>query len=93
MRGPLVYCFEEVDCGENLSALRLPRSPPIESECARISESVSVAALKAKGQRMDSGTKLYSDMPPEPKDVVLTAVPYYTWGNRGAGGMRVWLLE
>jgi uncharacterized protein len=23
--------------------------------------------------------------------VPLTAVPYYTWGNRGPGAMRIWM--
>jgi hypothetical protein len=23
--------------------------------------------------------------------VTLTAVPYFTWANRGAGAMRVWI--
>ncbi|SDQ64267.1 hypothetical protein SAMN02800687_2219 [Curtobacterium sp. UNCCL20] len=28
---------------------------------------------------------------PVPRDVVVTAVPYYAWANRGAAPMRVWL--
>jgi len=23
----------------------------------------------------------------------LVAIPYYTWGNRGIGGMRVWIPQ
>jgi DUF1680 family protein len=25
------------------------------------------------------------------REVVLTAVPYYAWANRGPGTMRVWI--
>ncbi|UCD08729.1 MAG: hypothetical protein JSU79_10275, partial [Dehalococcoidales bacterium] len=34
--------------------------------------------------------KLYGEKP-RLKDIKLTAVPYYTWANRGAGQMRVWI--
>jgi DUF1680 family protein len=90
MRGPLVYCFEECDNGEDLSALRLPRSSPLVSE---ETEALNVISVKAEGFRTESGSELYSDTPPVKKDVSLRAVPYFAWGNREQGGMRVWLLE
>ena len=36
---------------------------------------------------------LYAYERPARTPATLTAVPYYTWGNRGEGSMRVWLPE
>jgi len=91
MYGPLVYCFEACDNGENLAALRLPRSAEITAEKSDLFGGTVV--LKADGLRVESSTALYSDTPPEVKPVSLKAVPYFAWGNREIGGMRVWILE
>jgi len=93
MRGPLVYCIEGCDNGPDLSAIRLPRSSEI--ACEKISDKLigDVVVLKAEGVRMTSSDALYSTAPPESEAVTLCAIPYYAWGNRGSGGMRVWLLE
>ena len=40
-----------------------------------------------------STSALYSDEPPRQEPVTLTAVPYYTWGNRGLNQMLVWIPE
>ena len=42
---------------------------------------------------MTSSEALYSDEPPKAEPAALKAVPYFAWGNRGAGGMRVWMHE
>jgi len=93
MRGPLVYCVEECDNGADLSALRLPRSAVIISERQQDDFLGDVVTLKAEGVRMESGDALYGDVPPGRKAVTLKAVPYFAWGNRENGGMRVWLPE
>jgi len=93
MFGPLVYCLEEIDNGGNLSALRLPRSAKISATKENVDSIGEITILEADGQRMESNEALYSDTPPETKPAKLRAVPYYAWGNRGAGGMRVWVME
>ena len=93
MRGPLVYCFEECDNGADLSALRLPRSAVLSTEKKRIDFIEDAIVLKAEGFRMESNDELYSDTPPNQKSTTLTAVPYFAWGNRENGGMRIWILE
>ena len=92
-RGPLVYCIEEYENGTDLSAIRLPRSSEI--ICEKIDDKLigNVVVLKAEGTRMTSDDALYSKTPPKGEAVTLHAIPYYTWGNRESGGMRVWLLE
>jgi len=89
-RGPVVYCFEEADNGENLSALRLPRGARIQVGDAAPG---GLPSLTMTGLRLSSGEGLYSETPPEEREVPLRAVPYYAWGNRETKGMRVWLLE
>jgi len=42
---------------------------------------------------MISNGELYSEKPPVREKAVLTAIPYYTWANRGETQMRVWMLE
>lgn len=37
--------------------------------------------------------ELYSVNAPERTPVTMKAVPYYIWGNRGLGQMRVWIRE
>lgn len=46
--------------------------------------------LSADGYRDTSdGESLYSEKKPETVGKKLTFVPYYLWGNRGIGEMRV----
>ena len=56
-----------------------------------VSELGGVQSLKISGYRTVSEESLYSFKKPEKIPEVLTAVPYYTWGNRGENQMRVWL--
>jgi len=92
-RGPVVYCFEEVDNGANLAALRILRGTKLTAKDENIPGLGKLVVLEAEGRRMESSEALYSDKPPTGKPVTLRAVPYYTWGNRESGGMRVWMLE
>lgn len=93
MRGPIVYCFEGVDNGEQLQALVLLRGAKIET--VREEEGIlkGCVSLKAVGFREGDSDALYSENPPERKRTELKAVPYYLWGNRGLNQMRVWIRE
>ncbi|MCL2377991.1 MAG: glycoside hydrolase family 127 protein [Defluviitaleaceae bacterium] len=93
MCGPLVYCLEETDNGPDLSALRLPRGSKLTARQENIPSIGDVVVLEAEGTRNTSCESLYSQHPPESKPANLHAVPYYTWGNRESGGMRVWIHE
>lgn len=92
-RGPIVYCLEEVDNGGALCALRLPRESIPEAIPCTGSALEGMMQLKTKGLRLQPGESLYDSMPPEaiPQDIV--AVPYFAWGNRSLGEMRVWIHE
>jgi DUF1680 family protein len=93
MRGPLVYCFEEADNGARLSALRLPRAAALRSKTEKVEGLGEITVIEADGARVQSGGALYDSVPPMETPAVLRAIPYYAWGNRAEGGMRVWLHE
>jgi len=92
-RGPVVYCFEEADNSAPLAALRLPAVAEIKEE--RINDSVlgDIIVLTADGTKETGSNDLYSEKKPITETVKLKAIPYYAWGNRGIGEMRVWIRE
>ncbi|MGC9360702.1 MAG: glycoside hydrolase family 127 protein [Anaerolineae bacterium] len=94
-RGPLVYCLEEVDNGDNLASIVLPRDSALE---ARWSPDVAggVMTVHAQGLRRalaGRGGALYARQPGGWVPCSLTAVPYYAWANREPGEMVVWIHE
>ena len=93
-RGPLIYCFEEVDNGPNLHDLTLCREAAIraqyKSDCLG-----GVVVLQGKAVRRCLEAwedHLYAPAPTPREDMTFTAVPYYAWANRDPGEMRVWML-
>jgi len=94
VRGPLVYCLEETDNGENLSALYVDTQQKPEEEKSELFGGSVI--LHAKGERVVQaswGEELYSTVKPEREPAMLTAVPYAFWNNRGRGEMAVWVKE
>lgn len=90
-RGPIVYCLESADNSAPLSGLYLSGTV----EALPFDESLlgGVVALKAEGLRRTAGAALYDSGEPRYEPVVLTAIPYYAWANRGLGEMSVWINE
>ncbi|WP_370962182.1 glycoside hydrolase family 127 protein [Amycolatopsis sp. cg9] len=91
-RGPLVYCLEQADlpAGVTLEDVRLDVSAPLSA--GRLPD-VPVT-LAARGRvEVPASDELYPTgaeaAPGEP--IELTAIPYFLWGNREPGPMRVWL--
>ena len=93
MRGPVVYCFEETDNGKELQALRSVRAAQIKVSDEQIGSLGTYPVLRMNGRRVVPGEELYSERPFSEEETELKAVPYYLWGNRERGGMRVWLQE
>jgi DUF1680 family protein len=100
MRGPLLYCLEEVDHpGLDLRDLHLPDE-------ARVSVHPhpellgGIVRLEAEGHVRPPGERwegrLYHDLGriregASERPVQLTAIPYYAWANREPGQMQVWV--
>lgn len=93
MRGPVVYCFEGVDNGEDLQALAIPRDAGIAPFICREGVLKGLTLLTVEGIRSSTSGELYSEEPPREKAEPLRAVPYFAWGNRGITQMRVWMRE
>lgn len=94
VRGPLVYCLEEADNGQNLPAIF------VDTECALTEEASDlfggIVMIKAAGKKIveaDAPVCLYSGRKPKLEDVEIRLVPYPYWNNRGEGEMLVWMKE
>lgn len=99
MRGPLVYCMEEADNGEELHRLLLCASDChghqdsiIEKEVVIGGQSFPAIVLPGKREINETSDDLYQEyVPIRHEDVELTFVPYYAWANRGENEMAVWV--
>jgi uncharacterized protein len=86
-RGPLVYCFEHVDNNGNAMNFILPDNANATAKfrddllggVMTIQCDASVARPSADGLSVETV--------PEK----ITAIPYFTWANRGQGQMQVWV--
>lgn len=93
MRGPMVYCLEQVDNGPVVEALCLPRDSAL-TETVRPDKLGGIVEITAPGKRMVSADEaLYSDQAPALEDATLTFIPYYAWANRGENEMTVYVRE
>lgn len=96
-RGPIVYCVEDADNAGHARQRVLPPTSELKVEHrADLLGGVDVIRAEALDTAEDSrggdDAPLYAYQPQWPA-VELTAIPYYAWCNRGAGGMVVWLPE
>ncbi len=92
-RGPIVYCFEEKDNGPKLQELRIKKEEKIIVGDYEPGTLGGIVPLQMKGLRVYSNNELYFEGEFMQREVELTAIPYYAWGNRGLGQMRVWMHE
>ena len=93
-RGPITYCMEEADNGNDLhlcyiDPARFDGGKTIPGEI----NGCAVVMLEVPGWREESkDDELYSDYAPaQNQAVILKLIPYYTWANRGEGEMQVWI--
>lgn len=93
VKGPVVYCLEQEDNGENLSNLFLETDAVLEEK----EEDVlgGIVSITAKGRRMRAQDwnveKLYCTKAIGFEETTLKFVPYCNWGNRSKGEMTVWV--
>lgn len=92
-RGPLVYCIEGVDHdGRRLDDLQLVVGESTVGE--PMADLGAVLPITLTGRALDHEQRSwwpYGNTARPAEDVTVTAVPYYAWGNRGEGAMRVWI--
>ena len=85
-RGPVVYCVEQADHEVPLDDLRIDPERPPEAKDGRLEGVAKVAPA--------AGDVLYGEYAPASSasgETRLTAIPYFRWGNKGPGAMRVWI--
>ena len=97
-RGPLIYCIEAADHPDiDLFEAALGRLD--EFDVRHEHELLGgVTVLRTTGNRLaqpaGEGTPYRSTHPEAnagAERIPITAIPYYAWGNRGAGAMQVWI--
>lgn len=93
MRGPIVYCFEQADQKEALQTYRIPGWADVKEYFCRDGVLDGMMLLKIEGYHLKAQEKLYSPERAQKESVLMTAIPYFAWGNREEGDMRVWMVE
>ena len=97
--GPLVYCLESVDNpGHRLDDITIDPTAAIEVVSGD-GVLAGLTTLRAAGHlRARTGSSSWwpyrranTAATAASEAVTLTAVPYYTWGNRTQGAMRIWV--
>ncbi len=97
MKGPLVYCLEETDNGDNLASVMVDTSPDIteqyDEELLGGSEYLEFKGYKIAEDGWNEKI-LYDCRETKMEDVQLKAIPYCYWGNRDKSReMIVWIKE
>ncbi|MDE6566854.1 MAG: glycoside hydrolase family 127 protein [Lachnospiraceae bacterium] len=95
MRGPFVYCLEEIDNGKDLHLLSLD----VDAEPRIVKQEIGgrdVSGIILRGYRREAahieGPGLYRTWrKPSETGTDLKFIPYYTWANRGENEMQVWV--
>ncbi len=86
-RGPIVYCVEGADNNNEAWNIVLKQNEPVQTINYKVLNE-DVVALQTKAvniQPSADGSALQST------EKTITAIPYYTWCNRGKNEMQVWL--
>ncbi len=90
-RGPLVYCFEGADNGGDVLSLSLKTNGRLAASEYDEKLLNGTVKISAEAVRQEDTAVPYTGSVPKETACTAQAVPYYTWGNRGTGQMRVWL--
>ena len=94
-RGPVVYCLEEVDNGDQLQEVYLKEEPEFKTKYEP-DLLKGVVTIQAKGKRVSregwEKNGLYRTyIGKKFEDTDLKFIPYYAWVNRTPGEMTVWV--
>jgi DUF1680 family protein len=88
-RGPMIYCIEGMDNAGRAVNIVLPKT----AELTAVKQNVlSEQVISIQGEAtVLTVSPNGDDVKTEKKKI--TAIPYYTWNNRGSGQMLVWLPQ
>ena len=88
-RGPLVYCIEGVDNGEDLKSVAIDTKGAF----AVTDQEFLLPSLSTTGYRPVESDDLYAPADDACEAFPLRLIPYYAFANRGTTEMHVWLLR
>ncbi|MCL2321244.1 MAG: glycoside hydrolase family 127 protein, partial [Oscillospiraceae bacterium] len=92
MRGPIVYCMEEVDNSRLLGAYILPKDIKFSESSVPDGLPEETIVLEAAAFKYNNvGEDLYTTVPPIKEQTTAKLIPYFLWANRGENEMRVFL--
>jgi DUF1680 family protein len=86
-RGPLIYCVEQLNNGGPEQTYLIPENA-VFSTAFDSNTLNGIVAIKA---RVPSLQPTPDGKGVETKEAEVTAIPYFTWANRGQSRMDVWL--
>lgn len=88
-KGPIVYCMESCDNGENIRDIRLDINS---SFTCSYDKNLKTNVLYVDAYRRKDSDMLYSPVKNDFYKVKATLIPYYCFANRGESEMQVWHL-
>lgn len=93
MKGPWVYCLEEIDNGNYLNSIIVDRTAKVEAvyEPELLGGTVCAEFEGTRIKYDQVSEQLYSEEAPVYEKTKLRAIPYCEWNNRGKGEMLVWM--
>jgi DUF1680 family protein len=88
-RGPLIYCLEGADNPGSVWNILVKSTTVFHPVNYHVVNEAVIALLASADQfaAADSGNQIRI------QKKQITAIPYYTWANRGANPMRIWIPE
>ena len=88
-RGPVVYCMEEIDNGENLRDITLLENGKIE---IKKEDDIPASVIYIEAERRPATDRLYSIKGNERALFTARLIPYFAFANRKASDMLVWTM-
>ena len=96
MRGPIVYCAEDVDNDVDIDNIAvIPGQTKEGKQFKIVDHEVLPITVRGKELKCADSSRLYDRVPwAESEERDLVFIPYYARANRGGnGGMRVWCFR
>lgn len=88
LRGPVVYCIEAKDNGENIQDIMIDKE--INAELSPSDEFYFPTITVDGFRRQDFGGTLYRALSDKLSPTKIKLIPYYAFANRGESDMQVW---
>jgi hypothetical protein len=90
-RGPVVYCLESADLPDEVALEEVAIDPTVTPETvARDDVAPGLIGLRLPAWRRHFDPPAGSP-PAAAEPIEIAAIPYFAWGNRTPGAMRVWI--